>query len=298
MASPTDALRERFGAALKENEPLAKHLNFRIGGPARWFVEAKTEADVMDAVRLAGEHDVRLFVLGGGSNVLASDAGFDGLVVKIALRAFAIDGTTVRAEAGVLSVALARATAAAGLEGLEWMISLPGTIGGAVYGNAGCFGGETKDRLVSVRVLRGGRVEDIPVAPADFGYRTSPFKNTDDVILAAVFQLQTGDAAALKEKMDAQLAARKASQPTNAGSAGCAFKNPPGHSAGALVDDAGLKGMRIGDAQISPVHGNFILNLGQATADQVVQLIAVAKTRVRNQFGVQLEEEVRYIGFG
>lgn len=298
MTDLTSALRDIFGARLKENEPLAKYVNFRIGGPARWLVEAKTEEEITTAVQLAQEADVPVFILGGGSNTLPSDQGFNGLVIKIALRSFAINGTMVRADAGVMSAGLARATAEAGLAGLEWMISLPGTIGGAVRGNAGCFGGEVKDNVVAVRILRNGRIRDVSAADSAFGYRDSAFKHSDDIILSATFALSPGIPSVLKAKMDEQLAARKASQPTNAGSAGCIFKNPEGNSAGRLVDQAGLKGQKIGDAEISPVHGNFIVNLGHATADQVVQLVALAKTRVRNHAGIQLQEEIQYLGFG
>ncbi len=298
MTDLTSALRETFGARLKENEPLAKYVNFRIGGPARWLVEAKTEEELMTAVQRTKDAGAAYFVLGGGSNTLPSDQGFDGLVIKVALRSFEIDGTTVRADAGVMSAMLARVTAETGLAGLEWMISLPGTVGGAVRGNAGCFGGEVKDNLVSARVLRNGSVVEVPAQDCAFAYRDSAFKHTDDIVLSATFHLQPGDKDALKAKMEEQLAKRKASQPSNAGSAGCVFKNPDGHSAGKLVDEAGLKGQRIGDAEISPVHGNFIVNRGHATADQVVQLVALAKTRVRNQTGIQLHEEIQYLGFG
>lgn len=319
MADITQPLRDLFGDRLKLNELMSKHTNFRIGGPARWFVETKTEEEIVQALAIAKQAGVPAFILGGGSNTLVSDAGFDGLVVKIALRGFTIDGTTVTADAGVMSAALARATADAGLAGLEWMISLPGTVGGAVRGNAGCFGGETKDLLAFVRVLRDGVAVDVP-APADgFGYRESPFKHSADIVLRATFALKPGDTADLKRRMEEQLAKRKADQPTNAGSAGCVFKNyeiadtveltrlgseipeDMAHrrrvSAGWLVEQADMKGQKIGQAQVSPVHGNFIVNLGGATADDVMQLIAMAKTRVRNRFGIQLREEIQYLGF-
>ncbi len=306
MTDITVALRAVFGPRLKENEPLAKYVNFRIGGPARWVVEAKTEGEIVEALRIAKDAGVPTFILGGGSNTLPSDQGFDGLVVKIALRSFSITpssqegagGSLVRADAGAMSAGLARATAEAGLAGLEWMISLPGTVGGAVRGNAGCFGGEVKDNLVSARILRGGQITDVSAADCAFGYRDSAFKRTDDVILSATFALSPGIPTVLKAKMEEQLAKRKASQPTNAGSAGCVFKNPPGQSAGRLVDEAALKGQTIGDAEISTAHGNFIVNKGHATADQVVQLVALAKTRVRDRFGIQLQEEIQYLGFG
>lgn len=318
MTDPTQPLRDVFGDRLKRNEPMAGHIHFRIGGPARWFVEAKTEEELAKALAIAAGAGVPAFVLGGGTNVLVADAGFDGLVVQVALRSFLVDGTTVTVGAGVMSSALARATADAGLAGLEWAVSLPGTVGGAIRGNAGCFGGEMRDALISVRVLRRALIFDLPAAQLGFGYRASVFKKNDDVILSATFALRPGDAAALKKQMDEHLAARKESQPMNVGSAGCVFKNfeivsdadaarlvpevPPDMlaarrvSAGWLVEQADLKGKNIGQAQFSPVHGNFIVNQGGATADEVLQLIALAKTRVRDRFGIQLQEEIEYLG--
>ncbi|MBI4435472.1 UDP-N-acetylmuramate dehydrogenase [Candidatus Uhrbacteria bacterium] len=237
------------------------------------------------------------------------------------MRTYDIQGTRVRADAGVLSSALARATANAGLKGLTWAISLPGTVGGGVRGNAGCFGGEMKDRLVDVEVLRDGKVERLPKDELAFGYRESAIKHTDDIILSATFELEEGDARELKVELDDKLMKRKTSQPLDAGSAGCLFKNYEINtdeelqrletkldlplemksarrvSAGWLIDKLGLKGTQIGGAKVSDVHGNFVVNTGSATADEVVQLIALIKTRARNEFGIQLMEEVQYVGF-
>lgn len=307
---------------MKEHEPLSKHTNFRIGGPARWFVEARSEAELMEALAFAKAQGVPTHVMGGGSNTLANDDGFAGVVIQMAMRGVKIDGTTVVVEAGAMSAMVARQTAEAGLKGMEWAISLPGTIGGAVRGNAGCFGGEMKDVTRSVRVLCDGVVKDVPGSDARFGYRESAFKHTDDIILSATLALVPDDAEALKAKLAATLEKRKASQPLYGGSAGCVFKNydiasddevqrleaaadiltPEMRtsrrvSAGWLIDQLGLKGTKIGNAQISAEHGNFIVNLGGATASDVVQLIALAKVRARNELGVQLQEEVQYLGF-
>lgn len=317
-------LATRFGAQYREHELLAKHLNFRIGGPARYFVEAKTSQDIIDALALAGQGGVPWFVLGGGSNTLASDAGFDGLVVKAANRALKINGTRVIAEAGVISAAIARATAEKGLRGFEWAISLPGTIGGAVRGNAGCFGGETKDAVESVRVLHDGKLETLRPNELGFGYRHSVFKTparSHDVVLDVTLLLREGDRAEAMAQLEKHLAGRKASQPLGSSSAGCMFKNfayvdamdiakLDAHStvpdeykarkrlpAGWIIDQLGLKGTRIGDAMVSEVHGNFLVNKGSANADQVTQLIALIKSRARNEFGIQLQEEVQYLGF-
>lgn len=323
MTNISLALREMFGDRLKENEPLAKHTNFRIGGPARWYVDVKSEDELLFALNLATKEHVPWFILGGGSNTLVNDEGFNGLVIQIAMRGITIEGNQVIAEAGVLSAALARKTAEVGLAGFSWAISLPGTIGGAVRGNAGCFGGEAKDFLVSVRILSfangAWEIKEIPATAGEFGYRESWFKHSEAIILSATYQFPNGEKEELLRSQQEYLASRKAAQPLYAGSAGCVFKNtdiPEGDvlqrleqesdipaemrtsrrvSSGWLIDQLDLKGTRIGDAEISQEHGNFIVNRGKATASDVVQLIALAKTRARDRFGIALQEEVRYL---
>ncbi len=304
----------------KEEEPLSKHVNFRIGGPAKHFVEVRSIDELKAVLDIASKEELNFFVFGGGSNMLVSDEGFDGIAIKIGMRSYEIRGKEVRAESGVLSSALARATANHSLKGLSWMITLPGTIGGAVRGNAGCFGSETKDSLTSVEVLRNGKVKKLERHQIEFGYRDSMFKHNKDIILAASFELKEGDIDDLKAELDDQLMRRKKSQPFDAGSAGCMFKNTavtdedlqrlaqkldiPTEmssnrqiSVGWLIDQLDLKGKAIGDAQVSDVHGNFLVNKGSATADNIVQLIALIKTRARDEYGILLEEEVQYVGF-
>lgn len=320
MNDITAQLKELFAERLKEREPLSKHVNFRIGGPARWFVDVKSVEELENAIELADTNSVPYFVLGGGSNTLAADEGFEGVVLKIAMRNVTVEGNTVVAEAGAMSAAVARKTADAGLEGFTWAISLPGTIGGAVRGNAGCFGGETKDQLVSVHVLRDGKVLELTKEDLAFGYRESAVKHSDDIVLSATFEFPSGDSAVLKKQLDANLEKRKATQPLHAGSAGCIFKNYeiesedelqrlsqdadiPAQmiasrriSAGWLVDQLDLKGTTVGGAQISAEHGNFIVNLGDATASDVIQLISLVKMKARDRYGIQLQEEVHYLG--
>ena len=336
-----------FGDRLKEREPLAKYTNFRLGGPARWFVDAKTVEEIQQAVGIAEKAGVEWFVLGGGSNTLVSDEGFQGLVIRVVMRHHVIGGTTIVAEAGVISAALARATAEAGLAGFTWAISLPGTIGGAVRGNAGCFGGEMRDVVKSVQVLRcipplpespplaGSRPEagggqggvgacdmiELSNKDLKFGYRESAIKHSNDIVLSVTLELKRGDVAALRRELEEKLSRRKATQPLYAGSAGCMFKNfefknekdleklkkevdIPSEmlrakrlSCGWLIDQMDLKGKKIGGAEISPEHGNFVINVGGATADDVVQLAAYVKTQASNRFGIQLQEEVQYLGF-
>jgi len=321
MTDITPQLKQIFGERLKEHEPMSKHTNFRIGGPARWFAEVKTVDELQAAIALCDQQKVKWFVMGGGSNTLCNDAGFEGVVLQMAMREFKIEGTTVRAQAGVLSVALARATAEAGLGGFEWAIGLPGTIGGAVRGNAGCYGGEMKNVVKSVQVLRDGNIVEVLNADLKFDYRESVLKHSSDIVLAAELDLKPGDRDALLAIEQEILNKRKTSQPLYAGSAGCIFKNCDvgtddemqriAHDAdipaemvqrrrlgaGWIIDNLDLKGKKIGGAMISPEHGNFVINTGNATASDVVQLIALAKMHARDRFGIQLQEEVQYLGF-
>lgn len=318
MTNITDELKEIFGARMRENEPLSKHTNFRVGGPAKWFCEVDSADELIKAINvLAGQ--VTYFILGGGSNVLASDEGYPGVVFKLTMRNIDINGTTVNVGAGALAVILARTTVGAGLAGLEWAVSLPGTVGGMVRGNAGCFGGETKDNLKSIEVLRDGEIKILQADELDFGYRHSIIKKSTDVILSATFELKAGDKDQLKSRMNEILEKRKSTQPLTSGTAGCTFKNYETHkgdnmkmfaelgipkemldarriSSGWLIDKAELKGEKIGGASVSLEHGNFIINDGSATADQIVQLISLVKTRIRDKFNIELEEEIQYLG--
>lgn len=316
----TEQLIQIVGSRVNENEPMSKHTNFRIGGPAKWFVEVRSVNELQEVLNVAKKNNLATVVIGGGSNLLVSDAGFNGIVIQIAMRAYEIRGTTIKAQAGVLSSALARATVASGLAGLAWAISLPGTIGGAVRGNAGCFGGQMGDRVVSVEVLRNGEIAQVPKSDLSFGYRDSSFKHNSDVILTATFELEIGNAQELKSELDDILMKRKTSQPMGASSAGCLFKNvdvtdddlkrleskleisdsmKSSHRLGAgwIIDRLGLKGMQIGGARVSEAHGNFIQNTGSATADDIVQLASLIKTRARDEYGIMLHEEIEYIGF-
>lgn len=321
MTDITEQLKTIFQSRLKENELMAKHLNIKIGGPARWFVEVKTVEEFGHVLKIVHENDVPHFILGGGSNTLFSDDGFEGVVIKVAMREITIDGTKVTADAGAISAVVARQTATAGLQGFEWAISLPGTIGGAVRGNAGCFGGEVRDTLVSAEVYRNGEIVELSKDDLDFGYRESSIKHSDDIVLRVTFELERGDAVELTKKLDETLAKRKSSQPLHAGSAGCMFKNYeigsdeeleklkqdadiPAEmienkklSAGWIIDQLDLKGTKVGGAMISEEHGNFLINTGEATASDVVQLISMIKMKARDRYGVQLQEEVEYVGF-
>ncbi len=298
--------------ALQVSQPLARHTAFRIGGPADLLVVAESVEALRRAVTLAWQHQVPCRVLGGGSNVLVSDAGIRGLVVLNRARAIHFlppgqqtgqrEYILVRAESGASFARMARQCVERGLAGLEWAASIPGTVGGAVVGNAGAWGSDVASTLLQAAVLEpGGAIVEWPVQRFEYGYRASVLKQQGSpgmphtVVLAAEFALQPGDRQALQARLAELAARRKASQPAGA-TCGSVFKNPPGDYAGRLVEAAGGKGQRRGEAEISPVHANFIVNHGGAAAADVKSLIDLARQAVRVQFGVWLELEIELIG--
>ena len=304
------SLRSAFGSTLKEGEPLSRYTSSRIGGPAEFLAVAENADQMAELVRTAWRFGLKTFVMGSGSNILISDAGIRGLV--IVNRAQAIDFQesgdvlTVRAESGALFGALARQSVQRGWAGLEWAAGIPGTVGGAVYGNAGAHGGETARHLRMAEILQpDGMVCTWTREEMAFGYRSSALKRhgTDQtngrvptsVILAAEFVFTRGDAAALQARVDELLARRKRTQPPGA-SMGSVFKNPPGEHAGRLLESAGLKNTGIGNAEISGHHANFIINLGNARAADVFALIHLAHEAVKTKFGIDLELEVELVG--
>jgi UDP-N-acetylmuramate dehydrogenase len=301
-AAPGDHL-----PAISEHEPLAPYTAWRIGGPARYFATATTPEQLIAAAGWADARGLPLFVLGGGSNLLMSDEGWPGLVVRNRAADYHLvdDGDTVllHVAAGAPTAGTARRLAAAGVAGLEWAEGLPGTIGGAIYGNAGCYGGDTASVLVEARLLLpDGSVETWPAARFAFDYRTSALKRLAGnnpatripLVLDAVLRLRRDDPAAIAERIAAIAAGRKSRTPSGS-SCGSVFKNPPGTTAGTLIDRAGLKGLTVGAAQVADKHANYILNLGGASADDVLRLAEQVRAEVLRQFGVELELEVRVI---
>jgi UDP-N-acetylmuramate dehydrogenase len=307
-----------------ENESMAKHTNFRVGGPARWYVIAQTPEEAMQAIAEAKEKNIPFYVFGGGSNMLVSDAGFDGMMIQVANRAVKIVGERVYADAGAITALVARQAVDAGLTGFEWAIGVPGTIGGAVYGDAGCYGGEMRDVVESVDALRlsdGTRVT-LSNAECGFGYRTSMFKREPHLIFGVTLKLKPSpDVAASKKRMEEIVAMRKEKQPLDASSAGCAFKNfeftdekeleilkrhleipqsmiDKGQiPAGWLIEQAGMKGKSVGEVAVSDKHANFFINKGKARAQDIIALISLVKMKVRDDLGIELQEEVQYVGF-
>jgi UDP-N-acetylmuramate dehydrogenase len=304
------ALLADFGAdRLVKRRPLAPLTTFGIGGPADWFLDALTTEDVIAAVRAAAEDALTLVLLGGGSNVLVGDEGVRALVMRVRTsRIVREPDGLLRADAGVTLNGLVRRTILEGLGGLEAWAGTPGTVGGALVGNAHWAGRLIGDYVASVTVLtRGGEVVTVPASEMGFGYDRSRVQQTGEIVLAATFRLTPGQAPdALRATARASLLHRKQTQPLRLPSAGCIFQNPvvgidqvpdgTAWSAGALVDRAGLKGRAIGGARVSPVHANFIVNEGGATARDVRALVELCRAEVRRQFGVRLRDEIVYVG--
>ena len=304
--SMTD-LRSTFGSRLKLGEPLARYTSSRVGGPADYLAIANSAGELAELVRAAWNLGVQPLILGGGSNILVSDTGVRGLVILNRARALefrppAADGSaSVWAESGANLGALARQCGLRGLAGLEWAATVPGTVGGAVFGNAGAHGGDLAGSLVLAEILQqDGTVRRWPSADLAFEYRGSRLKalkaqGRQAVILAAELRLSAGEPAALQVSMEEFAAHRRRTQPPGA-SLGSMFKNPPGDYAGRLIEAAGLKGARLGQARISPLHANFFVNLGQARAADILALIHQAHQAVLEQSGVDLQLEVELVG--
>jgi UDP-N-acetylmuramate dehydrogenase len=301
--------RERFARLLAARLPPGRvRTDAPLAPPADWIVEIRSDVELAGVLDDAREADVPVTVLGGGSNVVVSDAGIRGVVIRPKLMDISQPaGDRVRAECGVTMNGLVRWTAGRGLAGLEAWAGTPGTVGGALYGNAHWGGRNIADLVTSVQLLtpRGERVE-VPAAEMGFAYDTSRLQTSGEVVLWAEFRVSAGDPDALRATARASLAYRKRTQPLALPSAGCVFQNPdPARdrlpdgmppSAGALVDRAGLKGYRIGGASISATHANFIVNDGGATARDVRALVETARAAVRDRFGVELRDEVVYLG--
>jgi UDP-N-acetylmuramate dehydrogenase len=297
---PLPTLRAAFGDRLQENVPLAQYTSARIGGPADALIPVTSADELAETVSRLWELAIPYTILGGGSNVLVSDKGVRGMVILNRAKAVRFDTGSkpkVRAEAGVVIANLARRTAAHGLAGLEWAAAVPGTVGGAVYGNAGAFGGDMSGNLIHAELLTEKGRESWPVEKMEYGYRTSILKRQASkcVVLSAQLRLEHSTKEAVSVKIAEFSERRKATQPPGA-SMGSMFKNPPGDFAGRLIEAAGLKGRRIGTAEISPVHANFFINHGQTKAEDVRALVNLAQKTVAEKFGVNLVLEIELIG--
>lgn len=310
---------------IKKNIPLKNYTTFRIGGPAKFFVEVETEDELIEALQYAKENNLEFFILGGGSNLLVSNKGYDGIVIKFQISSaaadkFQIPENIIEAEAGASLAKIVQESAKYNLTGLEWAAGIPGTIGGAVRGNAGAFGSCMKDAIQSVKAIDtkdlGIKIYDLK--KCEFEYRSSVFKeNKNLIILSAVLKLEKGNKEEIQNKIK-EIIEKRSLKHLKEKSAGSFFKNPIVEnkklveefkrdqsikckdnkiSAGWLIDQVGLRGKKIGGAKVSEKHANFIVNTGEATAEDVIILASFIKQQIRDKFGIELKEEVQYIGF-
>ena len=300
LARPIDVLYAKLGDRVKENVSLAPYTSARIGGPADIFITADSADDLARIVKLLRKQEMGYTILGGGSNVLVSDRGVRGVVILNRAKAVHFHGgdqPSVTVESGFVFSNLANRCASKGFAGLEWAATIPGTIGVAVYGNAGAFGGDMEGSLIWAELLTENGREKYSVDKMGYGYRTSVLKRgeVEAVVLSAELGLKNSTKEEVTVKIEQFSAHRKATQPPGA-SMGSMFKNPNGDYAGRLIEAAGLKGARIGNAEISPVHGNFFINHANTKADDIRALILLAQKTVKEKLGVALELEVELIG--
>ncbi|WP_432643523.1 UDP-N-acetylmuramate dehydrogenase [Acidaminococcus sp.] len=292
-------LEKAFPGQFQINAPMAQYTTFRVGGPADILVSPGSQDEVRTLFAAIQAEQVPCTILGNGSNVLVLDKGIRGVVLKLgnALKGLFIEGNRIQVEAGVLLSRLAAAAADAGLTGLEFASGIPGSLGGAILMNAGAYGGEIGNLVRTVTVMDpGGRIRILNRKQMDFRYRHSVVMETGDIILSATLELTPDDPAAIHERIHELTQKRISKQPLNFPSAGSTFKRPPGYFAAALIDQAGLRGYRVGDAQVSEKHTGFVVNRGHATASEILQLMDDVKNRVHAMSGVWLEPEVRILG--
>lgn len=297
---PIDHLYARLGDKVKENVLLAPYTSARIGGPADIFVTADSAAELARIVKLLWKQEMPFTILGGGSNVLVSDRGVRGVVVlnrAKAIRFHSGDQPSVTVESGVVFSNLANRCASKGLGGIEWAATVPGTIGGAVYGNAGAFGGDMAGNLMCADLLTVNGREKYSAEQLGYGYRTSVLKRGEvkAVVLAAELSLKNSTKEEATVNIQQFGAHRKATQPPGA-SMGSMFKNPNGDYAGRLIESAGLKGTRIGNAEVSPLHGNFFINHGATKAEDIRALIELVQKTVKEKYEAELELEIEFVG--
>lgn len=282
-----------------KDELMSGHTTFRIGGPADYFVMPSSAGEIKRIIALCLEQDVPYYIIGNGSNLLVADKGYRGVIIQIFknMKDIQVEGENIRAQAGALLSKVAAAAYEAGLEGFEFASGIPGTLGGAVRMNAGAYGGEMKQVLKSAEVLTPeGEVLMLPVEEMKMGYRTSIVSRMDYVVLGAEIALREGNKEEIRAKMDELKEKRVSKQPLEFGSAGSTFKRPEGYFAGKLIEDAGLRGFRVGNAQVSEKHCGFVINRGGATAREVAELMETVARRVEENSGVRLEPEVKKIG--
>ena len=280
------------------NEPMSRHTTFKIGGSADLFVKIKSVDELKTVINLTKKFEVPYFIVGKGSNLLVSDKGIEGVVISLdGLDSIVIDGNTVVCGAGASLMAVCQHTQKASLSGLEFAYGIPGTVGGALYMNAGAYGGEMSQVILSATAIdSNGIVIEFSLPDMKLGYRTSAFKNTDLIITSVTLRLKQGNADEIKSTMDDFFSRRRDKQPLEFPSAGSTFKRPEGHFAGALIEKNNLKGVSVGGAEVSEKHAGFVINKGGATCDDVMALIEKIQNTVKSADGVDLECEVIFVG--
>ena len=297
-------IRERFCEFLGEErvltgEPMDRHTTFRIGGPADYFLIPETPEEIKQILNICRDENIPYFILGNGSNLLVSDAGYRGAIIQVFrnMSGITTEGTKIRASAGALLSAIAAEARNASLTGFEFAGGIPGTLGGAVVMNAGAYGGEMKDVLEEVTVLDGdGNIRTLKAEELELGYRTIAVKKNGYLVLEAVISLKEGDPEAIRARMRELSEQRTSKQPLEYPSAGSTFKRPEGYFAGKLIMDCGLRGYRVGGAEVSQKHCGFVINAGGATAADVRALMQDVTEKVQEKFGVTLEPEVKFLG--
>jgi UDP-N-acetylmuramate dehydrogenase len=302
MQIPMEKLRELFGSKLQENVSMANYTTARVGGKVPALISIHTLNDMIKAAQALWQLSVPFQILGSGSNILVSDEGLDRVILHNRAHNLTIDSKsdspTITAESGAILGTVARQSALRGLSGMEWAAPVPGTVGGAVYGNAGAHGGDMRHSLKMAKILHAKEgIQDWPVEKLAYQYRSSILKREQMpvVILSAIFNVVKSSREEAWEKIKTFQTHRKETQPPGA-SMGSMFKNPSGDFAGRLIEAAGLKGRRIGRAMISPIHANFILNLGDASAQDIWKLMKIAQDTVKEKFGIILEPEIELVG--
>lgn len=282
----------------KVDEPLSHYLTFKVGGPCKYMVFPDSEAKAADLIGFLRNNGADYYILGNGSNLLAYDSGYSGVIVNTQkLDAVSLSGETLTCLSGTPLIKVCRLALENSLTGMECLYGIPGTVGGAVYMNAGAYGGEVKDIIVSAGVVdECGSISSVNKTSMDLGYRRSCFSENNSFILSAAFNLRSGDKSLIKAEMNELLQKRKDKQPLEYPSAGSTFKRPEGYYAGALIEESGLKGFSVGGACVSEKHAGFVINKGGATCDDILRVIEHCREKVFKDSGVLLETEVKIIG--
>ena len=284
---------------IKVDEPMKKHISFKVGGPADFLLKPKTEEELSEIIKFVKKENIPYLIIGNGSNLLVKDGGIRGIVVELSdnFNSFEIEGNIVKAQCGALLSILGRNALKNSLTGFEFASGIPGTLGGALAMNAGAYGGEMKNIVKTVRLMdTNGNIIELSNEEMEFAYRQSILSRKEYIVLSAVIELEPGNYDDIKEIMADYTNRRITKQPLNFPSAGSTFKRPEGHFAGKLIDDSGLRGLTLRGAQVSDKHCGFVVNLGGAKAKDILDLIYIVKSTVNSKFGIMLEEEVKILG--